>query len=275
MNILYCGNEKVFDGILISLISIVKHTAQPLNVYVLTMDLTDIDKKHKPITHNQIKYLETVLKRTNTDSSIQLIDATEIFIEDMKNSANINNFYTPYCMLRLFSDKIKALPDKLLYLDTDTVAMKDISEMFDIDISECEFAGAIDYLGKIFKNIRYINSGVLLLNLTRIRQTKLFEKTRECCKNKKMAFPDQDALNKYAVKKLRIPSKYNSQRTLHKDTVIRHFCKSLRIFPYIHTVNVKPWETDKVKSVLKINYIDDIIYEYQKCKSEYNKIEKV
>ena len=48
--------------------------------------------------------------------------------------------------------------------------------------------GSLDYYGKwFFKNkkikFNYINSGVLLLNLKKIRETKLFKKARQCKRN--------------------------------------------------------------------------------------------
>lgn len=264
INLLYCGNKKVFDGMLISLLSIIKHYKGELNVFVLTMDLSNIDEKHIPVSAGQIEYLEKVLKDVNEKSELKRIDITELFLAEMADSVNMQNFYTPYCLLRLFADLILELPEKLIYLDTDTVANGDISSLFKYDVSEYEFAGTIDYLGKWFKNRKYINSGVLLLNLKKIRETGLFEKTREVCKNKKMAFPDQDALNKYAVSKMFLPTKYNSQRRYHSDDVIQHFCKSIRLFPFFHTINIKPWEVEKVQKIYKNHAYDDILLDYQK-----------
>lgn len=269
MNLLYCGNEKVFDGLLISLLSVLKHTKSVVNVYVMTMDLTHLDQNHRPIQANQIAFFEKILLGYHPQNQIHSIDATMLFEEEMKDSANMKNFYTPYCMLRLFCDKVEQLPDKLLYLDTDTVALKDIKELYEIKLGDCEYAGAIDYLGKIFKNPRYINSGVLLLNLPRIRQTGLLAKTRACCNTKRMAFPDQDALNRYAKKKKRIPSCYNHQRCIHKNTVIRHFCKSLRLLPYPHTVNIKPWDIDGIHAKLHIHDIDDLLNEYKEKRQQF------
>ena len=66
--------------------------------------------------------------------------------------------------------------------------------------------GSLDYYGKwFFKNkkikFNYINSGVLLLNMKKIRETGLFKKAREMCQNKKMFMPDQSSLNKLSVVK--------------------------------------------------------------------------
>ena len=43
INLLFTGNDKIFEGLSISLISIIKHCKEPLNVCVLTMDLSDIN----------------------------------------------------------------------------------------------------------------------------------------------------------------------------------------------------------------------------------------
>ena len=206
INIMYTGNDKVFKGILLSSLSIIKHTSDVLNIYILSMEIEGF----KMINSNMVKTLEEIIKKKNKDSNVILIDVTDIFAKEMKNSKNMENFYTPYALLRLFSDLLD-LPEKILYLDTDTMISKDISEFFNLDITNYEFAGVVDRLGRWFIDINYINSGVLLLNLNKIRETKLFYNVRELIKVKKMAFPDQSALNKYKQFYLKVPSIYNNR----------------------------------------------------------------
>ena len=50
------------------------------------------------------------------------------------NNINRRTHYTPYIFLRLLSDKIETLPEKILYLDTDIVCYKDINEFSPIII---------------------------------------------------------------------------------------------------------------------------------------------
>lgn len=270
INILYCGNDNAFDGMLIGALSIAKHTAFPINMFVLTMDLTDIDQNHKPITRHHADFLEAVLREKNDSSSVTLIDITDIFRSEMIGSPNMNSFYTPYCLLRLFADEVSGLPDKLLYLDTDIIINGDIIDLYSIDIGSYEMGAVEDYLGKWFKHRGYINSGVLLLNLPTLRETGLFKKTRECCATKKMWFPDQDSLNSLVSKKLMLPTRYNAQRRMDKDTLVRHFSKSIRLWPYYHTINVKPWEIDRVHKLLKLYDFDDILDDYQKRIEAFN-----
>lgn len=263
INILYTGNDKVSDGILLSVLSILNTTKENISIYIITMTI----EGYNPISVSFVNKLRNILKEKNNDNEVTLLDATKYFIDEMKDSPNLDNFYTPYALLRLFADKLD-LPNKIIYLDTDTLAHSDISQLFNIDVSKYEFAGVVDRLGRWFIDVNYINSGVLLLNLEKIRETKIFEKTRYICTHKKMAFPDQSALNKLKTAYLKIPSKFNSQRYLKKNTVIQHFCKSIRWLPIYHTINVKPWQIDSVHKRLKIFAYDDIFNEFLKIKGE-------
>ena len=133
--------------------------------------------------------------------------------------------------------------------------------------------GSLDYYGKwFFKNkkikFNYINSGVLLLNLEKIRQTKLFKRAREMCKEKKMFMPDQSSINKLSIGKKIEQRKYNEQRRLKKDTVFQHFTTSFRLLPFFHKVTIKPWNIEKVHKKLKIFEYDDILYGYMSIQKE-------
>ena len=131
--------------------------------------------------------------------------------------------------------------------------------------------GSLDYYGKwFFKNkkikFNYINSGVLLLNLAKIRETGLFKNARKMCQNKRMFMPDQSSLNKLSVSKKIEKRKYNEQRRLKKDTVFQHFTTSFRLLPFFHKVTIKPWNIEKVHKRLKIFEYDDILERIQKNK---------
>lgn len=268
LNLLYAGNKGVFDGLFISLLSIAKKTKEPMTAYILTMDLTDINPKFTAITASQIDIIEANLKKYNPAHRLVLKNCREIFLEGMAGSPNLNNAYTPYTLLRLNADQLD-LPSPILYLDTDTVSNKDISEIFEFDVTKYELAGAIDYLGQWFLGNYYINAGVLLLNLDKIKETGLFQGCREMCRTKKLAFSDQTAINKLVKYKGFLPRKYNEQRIYKEETVIQHFCKSIRWFPY-HTVNAKPWHLERFHKVHKVHVYDDVILECLAVKKENN-----
>ncbi len=267
MNLMYCGDEHIRTGLLLSLMSITRYNHGVLNVYVLTLSLDTGNRVCNPIAEDVIRQAEFILKRANKESSIVRFDMTDSFMKEIP-TINIETRFTPCCMLRLFADELSQIPDRILYLDTDVLCRSDISDFYDQDISNYEFAGVLDHYGSWFFRRNpfrrdYCNSGVLLLNMARIRETGLFKACRERCMNKKMFMPDQSALNKLAQAKKLMPRRYNEQRRLHKNTVLQHFTTSFRLFPYFHSVTVKPWDFDRVHSVLKLHEYDDLFSEYQ------------
>ena len=271
INLMLCGNYKVFDGMLITLLSIIKHTNEPLNVYIITMDLTDENEVFKPITESNRKVLEDTIKQKNIESKVTLIDATKMYREEMLKNINKKTHYTPYIFLRLLSDKIEQLPDKILYLDTDIVCYKDIASLYNIDMENYEIAAAKDFIGRKWIDVNYLNSGVVLINLKNVRQVNSFEKCRNMCMTRRMMLPDQTALNKCCKRKLILEDKFNEQYKRKEDTVIRHFSMQLLYFPIIRPRNIKPWEIEKVHEILKINDYDDVYNEFLKIRDNMNK----
>lgn len=267
INILFGGNYKVFDGILLCLLTIIKHTNSTINVYILSANLSEINPQYIPITESQLQLLNELVKKKNKDSGVNLILLEDDFKVWANKSKNKLSSYTPFAFLRLFADKVKELPSKIIYLDTDTMLNNDINLLFQIDISKHELGVVKDRYGRFFINPKYFNSGVLLMNLEKIKESKLFEKVRNICLTKKMAFPDQSGLNKFCKHKLYLPRKFNEQGKLKNDTVVHHFSKKFKIFPFFHTINIKPWQIDKVKTEYKLNQYDDVYEEYTKIKS--------
>lgn len=269
INILFGGNYKVFDGILLCLMSITKHTTKPLNVFILTADVSELNSDFKPISKKQTEFLQNYLKQTNIESSVTLIKLDNSFNNWINLSKNKTTVYTPFAFLRLFVDSIKTLPNKVIYLDTDIMLNGDINELFNIDISNYELAIVLDRYGKFFIKPNYFNSGVMLINLQKVKETKLFEKVRNYCQNKKMDFPDQSALNKFCKFKLYLPRKFNEQGKLKNNTVLHHFSKRIKWLPFFHTVNIKPWQIDEVQNKYKCHAYDDIYEEFKEIKNKY------
>ena len=68
MNILLCGNEKVFDGALTELISITNKTKEVINCYIFTMDISRIKPEYTSIKDEQIEFLDKVIKSKNPEN---------------------------------------------------------------------------------------------------------------------------------------------------------------------------------------------------------------
>lgn len=270
INILLCGNEKVFDGALTELISITNRTKEDINCYIFTMDATRLKPEYTSINDEQIRFLNKVVQSKNKNNKVTKIDVTKLYEEEFMNSKNENAYCTPYTLLRLLADLVPEIPDKILYLDIDMMAGDDVSKLYNIDVSDYEYAAVKEKYGCWVIRPDYINAGMLLLNMKKIRETKLLEKAREMIKTRKLLFADQDALFWSTTKKKILPRIYNEQSKFNKkDTVICHFCKRLMFRPYPHTENFKQWNIKEVHEVLKCYYFDKDLEEYIKLKEEF------
>ena len=159
----------------------------------------------------------------------------------------------------------------MVYLDIDTMCLGNIRELYDIDLTEKEYAASRDILGKVWYQKDYCNSGVLLLNMKKIRETGLFTRAREMVYNKHMYMPDQSALNALATARTFLPERFNEQRAIKKDTLIKHFCKGIRWILFIpFTYNIKQWHRDKVHSRLKIHQFDDVYEQFDELAEKHD-----
>ena len=275
INILFCGNQKVYDGALTQLISITNRTKEAIKCYIYTMDVSRIKPEYICITDKQIKFLNKVIKEKNPENEVIKVDVTDLYETEFKECKNETAYCTPYTLLRLFADKIEGMPDKLLYLDIDIMVGGDLAELYNIDIDDYEYAAVKEKYGCWLIRPDYINAGMLLLNLKKIKETGLLEKARTRIKTKKMLFADQDAIFWSTKKKKILPRKFNEQSKFNRnDTVICHFCKRLMWLPYPHTENFKQWNIKEVHSVLKCFAFDKDLEEYLKLKEEFEKMKE-
>ncbi len=271
INLLYAGNAGVFDGILTSALSVVMRMERPtaLTVYILTMELTRLDGRYVPLEEMHRDLLEKVLKEKNPDTRVKLFDVTELYESELAYNANEGCYCSPYTLLRLLADLIPDIPDKLLYLDCDTMFNKNISLIWSIDVNEYEYAAARDHYGKFLLYPNYINAGVLLFNMKRCRETGIFARARELILKKKLLFADQSALIRSTTKRKLLSQRFNDQKFLYRDTVIRHFSKRLFYFPYPRIENVKQWQIARVREVFGYTAFNDIWNEYLRIKEEH------
>lgn len=260
-----CANAGITDGIILTALSVIKYTNEKINLFIATMDLTDVDARYLPVGEDEAELIESVLKRKNRESTVRVIDMTNSYRDELMGGKNEQSRYTPYAMLRLLAD-LYPFPDKLLYLDCDVLALSDVSELYNVDASDVHVAGVRDYYGRWFIGPRYMNSGVMLWNLKKMRDDGVLKRARKICTEKRMLLPDQTAINRCAQKKL-LPRKYNDQHGPHRDTVINHFSMRIRWLPF-RTENIKPWQVDRLHGVLGIHCHDDVIEQWRELRKE-------
>ena len=97
--------------------------------------------------------------------------------------------------------------DRILYLDPDLLILQPIAPLYQTDMSHCVVAAAKETIPvfeafcrlhlKLPLHYRYFNSGVMLMNLDRMRATVTPAQISECMREngRNLLFPDQDLLN--------------------------------------------------------------------------------
>ena len=268
IDILYCGNDGVFDGLLTSALSILKRTAtdEPFRFHIFTMDVSHLKANYLPVSESHRAFFEKVVRSYNAQNEVRMYDVTALYLRDFSGCPNEGAYCSPYTLIRLFADEYD-FPDKLLYLDADVMFNRDVRLLWDIDISGYEYAAARDHYGKYLIYPNYINAGVLLFNMKMCRQTSLFPKARAILRQKKLTFADQSALIRARTRRKVLPQRFNDQKFLHRHTVVRHFSKRLFYLPYPHTENIKQWQVERVHKIFKYHQFDDILNEYLALKA--------
>ncbi len=275
IHILLCGNSKVFDGALTQLVSMTNRTTESIHCFLMTMNLTRVNQDFTGISAEQAAFLQEVLQRKNPENRVTLLDVTDLYEKEFGGCANEGAYCTPYTLLRLLADLIPEIPDKLLYLDIDIMIADDIRQLYEIDVTDYEYAAVKEKYGCWLIRPDYFNAGMLLFNMKKVRETGLLEKARELIRTKKMLFADQTAIFKATTKKKLISRIYNEQSKFdRKGTVVCHFCKRLLLLPYPRTENYKQWQIEEIHKYLKCYTFDSDLEEYLRLKAEFEERQK-
>ncbi|MBR3172875.1 glycosyltransferase family 8 protein [Candidatus Saccharibacteria bacterium] len=126
-----------------------------------------------------------------------------------KRSGSGDFFARPVYYYRAFIARMFLQYDKGIYIDSDTILTGDIGELFDVDLEGNAMAARpdpkvanvtefIDYVEKALDvpHKEYINSGVLLMDLKKMRKLHYITKMTDLIKeDADLVAPDQDYLN--------------------------------------------------------------------------------
>ena len=201
--------------------------------YYLTVDLYSLLENNKNVEKiyllletnniNDVPRLDKIIAKYNV--KVEIINFNEIF-DSLVKKGNINRdtIFSNFCFARL------ALPylvreDKIIYIDTDAIVLQDISHLWKINMDDYYVAGCKDYgiirdgtYDRLGIHGKYVNSGVIILNLKKIREDNIQEKWFNVINDNELKYPDQDALNIVCQdKELYLPSMYNYVRNVTKE----------------------------------------------------------
>lgn len=221
INVFYCTDNKLFSQQVISLLSLAQTCSDAVNVINLTVEIPEYAPKGRKTSVEQDELCNKILKKYNPQSSFRSIDVSDLMRKYLWGGPNMNNkYYSYYVVVRLLADLVPEIPDKVLYLDSDTIICKDIKPFYDMDVSKYEVTGRRD----LFFPCKYIQSGVMLLNMKLIRARGSFAKARHLCVSKKyICYIDMSAMNKACKSKKLVRRIYNRYQ-YSKSAVIHHVC---------------------------------------------------
>ena len=142
----------------------------------------------------------------------EFFNITFIKMDNRYDNAYTNRYLTKNAFYRLSLGELLPNLNKIIYLDSDTVCLKDLSNLYNIN-----FMGKI-FLAKIlsFKsgNLNFeVNTGVLLLNLIGMRKLKIEKKVLTLLNNgfKDPVYHDQAIINIYFKNQVGfLPLEYNT-----------------------------------------------------------------
>ena len=147
------------------------------------------------------------------------------------------NYVNPWTWMALIKAALsKILPDdEVLVLDYDVFFLKDVgSELWDIDLDGYYFAGVTEPNKKGFGQ-PYINFGVVLLNLKKIREDGMDERFLDSLNTEYTFTNEQDVMNRMCRGHIKtISSTYNSNDYVEPcaDPKVIHFAGIGENFPW-------------------------------------------
>jgi lipopolysaccharide biosynthesis glycosyltransferase len=157
------------------------------------------------LPEKEIQDLKAILDKYSPESTITFMAPENIYRE----SITTRNFTSTAMYFRLMLPNLLPHLDKILYLDTDIAVCDNLLDLYNMNIDESLLVGVLDAVNiysiwRIYgyqrhvlelERGKYLNSGVLLMNLNKLREANLEQTWLELSKKEGLCYPDQDILN--------------------------------------------------------------------------------
>lgn len=196
MNILISVDKNYLDKAETMVFSLRQHVREPIEVFLLNHALEE-----KEITAFE-KYLSKCCH-----ANLQVID---VFSTALDSFPIVKDYFSVEMFYRILAQFV--LPnnlDRVLWLDADLIVMKDISSFYHQSFAGKDYIVCADanndaaWLNNHIQNLAlpanhiYFNSGVMLMNLERLRKGQTAEEIIQIAASikDKLRYPDQDILN--------------------------------------------------------------------------------
>ena len=243
----YAGTRNVYQDMIPSMKSLLIHS--------------DVDKVYFLIEDDEFPY--------ELPPEVECINVSDQKWFDAETCPNMKNRCSYMVLLRVVFSKIFPNLDKILTIDNDTIVKSNVSELWDIDLGDNYFAGCTEpFFTK--GTITYINMGVAMLNLKKLREDHMDDLLLQNLKTYYYRNAEQGCINDTCQGHiLTLPSEYNvTQYTRDKpnttNTKIQHFAAN----PKWRTFNIIDYYRNMpIQRNLQDNYDLDFIIPH------YNNIE--
>jgi lipopolysaccharide biosynthesis glycosyltransferase len=215
------------------------------------------------ITNEELDQLTTYVRKSGAYISYYSIDETFV-----KKFVLINKWTSAVYYRLFFPLLVPPGIDRLLYLDTDTIVVNNLAELFQTPLENFPMGAVYDIYVKnqpllnIHEEGEYFNSGVLLIDVYKWREQKISEKAINYLieHSEKILYVDQCALNAILYSNWKkLPSKFNLIYSFVPDGLskkqIERYVKDKVV---IHYTLQRPW------SMLCRNRLDYLYYYYLK-----------
>ena len=124
---------------------------------------------------------------------------------------NYKSRWTPIGLARLALTWILPDIDKILSIDADTVVMRDIGDIWDIDMGGAYFMAAKEPILTGQRHMLYTNAGVTMFDLAALRQSEMDRAMVEELNSRRYTLVGQDVMNILCRGRIKeLPSEYNA-----------------------------------------------------------------
>ncbi len=197
-----CASDNNYAPYLSVLIFSIMKNANEENDYEFIILETSICEQNKDKLN--------LLAKSEKNLSLRFINLADIACE---YNFHLGDRYTAETYYKLFLPQLLKEYSKVIWLDVDTVVLDDVAKLYNIDISEYSIGATInmenfllfgeaeqskEYFEKTLQlsdPAKYFQSGVLLLNLEKMRAHKEQEQLLELATKHDFRYVDQDVLN--------------------------------------------------------------------------------
>lgn len=209
-----------------------KDTNSFVKIYIIGVELSA-----ENIAHFQ--------KISGKDVAVQLIEKANIY-----QDVGLNHIYVSKAALFKFTLAKIIAEDKVLYLDDDVIVEQSLTDFYNTDISQHYAAVINDFLAekygdnKRLNHKNYFNSGVMLLNLRKLREDNIPTKLLEYKKKNNSKYMDQDAFNVVFAENVKfMPVQFNYLNAYDEanDSVLKENISNIVVRHYASYAHLKPW----------------------------------